>query len=442
MVLITLPSVVSGSIEPWWDAIFESSILILAACSIVANNGRDWWQMPAIVMPIIGLIVFGCFQILPLWRPPNQLFAYETISADPFETKRFLVKLLVLAITLAMLWRYTVNRERLMILITVVAVIGALSALCAILRLAPAGATSDLQSRLQEESYGQFANRNHFALLMEMCIGPTVSLVYLATTKISRILGTAALLLMGIALLSANSRGGFFSFAAQCTLLAWIVVRAIASKFLGTFSTASESWGKRLWFRGRLVVVHSVLLLFLFATVFAGFLWVGGERIRQRLQTVPDELRPHASESQTSSSRRLEIWSATLGLIEVHPFLGSGLGAYKTAISGHFQPVNEWHPEQAHNEYLELVAGAGVVGAVLGLWFVAIICRELSRRLSEDVFRQVVCLGGAVGLVGVAVHSLVDFGLHVMANSVIFAVLIALATFRFPKESTDAISVA
>ncbi|HEX6045199.1 MAG TPA: hypothetical protein VFZ22_11975, partial [Pyrinomonadaceae bacterium] len=204
MVLITLPSIVSGSIDPWWDAIFESSILILAACSIVAHNGRDWWQMPAIVMPIIGLIVFGCFQILPLWRSPNHLFAYETISADPFETKRFLVKLLVLAITLAMLWRYTVNRERLMIVITVVAVIGALSALSAILRLAPAGATSDLQSRLQEESFGQFANRNHFALLMEMCIGPTVSLVYLATTKIRRVLCTAALLLMGIALLSAN----------------------------------------------------------------------------------------------------------------------------------------------------------------------------------------------------------------------------------------------
>ncbi|HEU4713610.1 MAG TPA: O-antigen ligase family protein [Pyrinomonadaceae bacterium] len=441
MVLIALPSVVSGSIESWWEPIFESAMLMLAACSLVANNGRDWWQMPAVVTPIIGFIIFGCFQILPLWRSGNHLSAYEAISFDPFETKRFIVKLLVVVITLAMLSRYIVTRERLMILMNVIVLIGAFSALCAILRLTPAGSTNDLQSGMQE-GFGQFANRNHFTLLMEMSIGPTVALVYLAATRISQILRTVALVLMVIALLSANSRGGFLSLSVQCTLLAWIVVRAIAAKFFGTFSFAFESSGKRLLSQGRLIAVHSVLLVFLFATVFAGFLWIGGERIRQRLETVPDELRSHASESQTSGTRRLEIWSATLGMIKAHPFLGSGLGAYKTAISGHFQPVNEWHPEQAHNEYLELIAGAGVVGAVLGLWFLAVIRREIKRRLSEDLFRQVVCLGGAVGLVGVAIHSLVDFGLHMMANSVIFTVLIALATFRFPPESKGAIPVA
>lgn len=438
VVLIALPSVVSGSIESWWSPIFESAILMLAAFSIVASNSRDWLQAPAVVMPMIGLMVFGCIQILPLWRSGNHVTAYEAISSDPFETKRFIVKLLLAVIILAMLSRYTANRERLMILMNVIVIIGALSALCAILRFGPAGSANDLQSGLQEESFGQFANKNHFALLMEMSIGPTVALVYLAGTQIRRVLCTVALLLMIIALLSANSRGGFFSLAAQGTLLAWIVVRAIAGKFFGKSSTASESWGKRLLFRGRLILAHSALLLCLFVTVGAGFLWVGGERVRQRLETVPDELLPHAGESQSSSTRRLAIWSATLGLITVHPFLGSGLGAYKTAISGHFRPVNEWRPQQAHNEYLELVAGAGVVGAVLGLWFLAVTFREIKRRLSEDVFRRVVCLGGAVGLVGVAIHSLVDFGLHVMANWVIFTVLIALATFRFSAESERA----
>lgn len=182
-----------------------------------------------------------------------------------------------------------------------------------------------------------------------------------------------------------------------------------------------------------------MLLLFLFTTVFTGLVSVGGERIRQRLETVPDELRPHTSETQNSGSRRLEIWSATMDLIKTHPLLGSGLGAYKTAISRHFRPVNEWRPEQAHNEYLELVAGAGVVGAVLGLWFLVIVGRELKQRLSEDAFRQVVSLGGAVGLVGVAVHSLVDFGLHVMVNTLVFAVLIALATFRFRQQRERAL---
>lgn len=434
MILIALPSVLPGLVDPWWDTIFESAILVLAVCSIVANDGREWRRMPAAVMPISGLIIFGCFQYLPLWSG-DRLSAHEAISASPFETKRFIVRLLMVVITLAMLSRHIVTRKRLMTVMYVVTIIGVVSALVAILRLVVGAAFYNFQGGLQDESFGQFANRNHFALLMEMSIGPTLALVYLATTAIRRVLCTAALLLMGIALLSANSRGGFLSLLAQCTLLSWIIVRVVTAKFLGPFSTAAKSWRRRWLSRGRLMVLRSVLLLFLFTTVFTGLVSVGGERIRQRLETVPDELRPHTSESQNSGSRRLEIWSATMDLIEVHPFLGSGLGAYKTAISGYFHPVNEWRPEQAHNEYLELVAGAGVVGAVLGLWFLAVVCRELKRRLSEDVFRQVVCLGAAIGLVGVAVHSLVDFGLHVMANTLIFTVLIALATFRFRQQS-------
>ncbi len=439
MVLIASPSVFPGLVDPWWDALFESAILMLAACSIVANAGREWWPMPAVVMPIAGLVVFGCFQLLPWWSGGNQLSPHEAISADPFETKQFIVKLLVVVVTLAMLSRYIVTRKRVMIVMSVVTVIGAVSALCAILRLAAVAPFYAFQSGMQDESFGQFANRNHFALLIEMSIGPTLALVYLATTASRRILCAAALLLMGIALLSANSRGGFLSLLTQCTLLAWIIVREVTARFLGPFSTAARSWWRRWLSRGRLMVLHSVLLLFLFTTVFTGLVSVGGERIRQRLETVPDELRLHTSETQNSGSRRLEIWSATMDLIKTHPLLGSGLGVYKTAISGYFRPVNEWRPEQAHNEYLELVAGAGVVGVVLGLWFLLIVGRELKQRLSEDVFRQVVSLGGAVGLVGVAVHSLVDFGLHVMANTLVFAVLIALATFRFREQRERAL---
>lgn len=429
IILIAVPSVLPGVVEPWWDGIFESAILVLAACSIVTSDGREWWHMPAVVLPIIGLIIFGGFQLLPLLSGDNH--AYEVISSDPFETRRFLVKLLVVVSTLAMLSRYTVTRKRLMMVMYVVTIIGAFSALGAIFRLATN--PHDYQG-IPDESFGQFANRNHFALLMEMSIGPSLALVYLATTKIKRLLCAAALLLMGIALLSANSRGGFLSLLAQCTLLSWIILRAVTAKVLGPFSPATESRWRRLLSRSRLIVLHSVLLLVLFITVFAGLVSVGGEQIRHRLETVPDELRAHAGESPNSGSRRREIWSATMGLIAVHPYLGSGLGAYKTAISGHFQPANGWHPEQAHNEYLELVAGAGVVGAILGLWFVAVICREIKRRLSEGLFPQVVSLGGAIGLLGVAVHSLVDFGLHVMANTLIFTVLIALATFSVRQQ--------
>lgn len=430
--LIALASVPFGSIEPWWGALFESAILILAAGSLVASCGRDPWRIPPVVIPMIGLITFACFQMLPLWRSDSGLSAYQAITSNPFETKRFIIRLLVVAVTLTMLSRFTANRERLMILMQVVTIAGAF---CAILSLIPTTQFRELlQGKLQDESFVQFMNKNHFALLMEMSIGPTLALVYLATTGVMRVLCGAALILMATALLSANSRGGFLTLLGQGTLVSWIIVRAGASRFFARYSTTSQFWWKRLLLRSRTVILHSALLLLFSATVFVGFAWLGGEQIRQRLQTVPAELTPQTNESQNTAPRRLEIWSATWDLIKVHPFAGAGLGAYKTAISGHFQPLDEWRPQQAHNEYLELVAGAGVAGAILGFWFVAIICRELKRRLFEDAFRRIVCLGGAVGLAGVAIHSLVDFGLHVMANTLICTVLIALATVRFQRQ--------
>jgi O-antigen ligase len=402
--------------------------LILAACSIIATIGRDSWRVPVIAIPIIGLIAFGCFQLIPLWRPNKaDLSGYEAITANPFETKRFVVKMLVVVAMLTMLSRHGATRRRATILMQAVSIIGAGSALFALLRLSPIGSAHQLALA---EGFGQFANRNHFAMLMEMSIGPTSALVYLATTRVVRVLSCAGLLLMATALLSANSRGGFISFLVQCTLLLWIVVKAVGVKFLATASATSAFWRQRLSSR-RITVLHSTLLLLLFAMALTGLVAFAGEQLTQRLETIPAELKPQTSESQTAGPRRLEIWGATWQLIKAHPFVGSGLGAYGTAISGHFRPVNEWRPEQAHNEYLELVAGGGIAAAVLGCSFIALIWRELKRRLSEDTFRQAVCLGGAVGLAGVAVHSFVDFGLHVTANMLVCTALITLVTVKF-----------
>jgi hypothetical protein len=43
---------------------------------------------------------------------------------------------------------------------------------------------------------------------------------------------------------------------------------------------------------------------------------------------------------------------------------------------------------------------------------------------------RAVRLGAVLGITGVAAHSLVDFGLHIMANAIVFIVLIMFATGR------------
>jgi O-antigen ligase len=105
-----------------------------------------------------------------------------------------------------------------------------------------------------------------------------------------------------------------------------------------------------------------------------------------------------------------------------------GLGGYWIAIRTTHGGSGVMAPRQAHNEYLELLASAGIIGALLLAAFLFLFVRRARVRLREGTrFARAACLGALAGLFGVAVHSLVDFGLHVTANAFVCAALLALA---------------
>jgi O-antigen ligase len=94
-------------------------------------------------------------------------------------------------------------------------------------------------------------------------------------------------------------------------------------------------------------------------------------------------------------------------------------------------------PQEAHNDYLELLVSGGVVGLALGIWFAVVVCRRISENLrSPNRFRRAACYGAAIGIAGVAVHSLVDFGLHKMSNALVFTTLIVIATSK-PRWASE-----
>jgi len=125
----------------------------------------------------------------------------------------------------------------------------------------------------------------------------------------------------------------------------------------------------------------------------------------------------------------VEIWRATWGLITAHPIAGVGLGAYAPAIPSNHDSSGELVPQEAHNDYLELLASGGVIGGLLGLWFVLALIKSARAQLRlTDPFRRAACLGAILGLFGVAIHSLVDFGLHITINALVCAALVVIAT--------------
>lgn len=110
---------------------------------------------------------------------------------------------------------------------------------------------------------------------------------------------------------------------------------------------------------------------------------------------------------------RAGIWEDTWRLFERHTLAGVGLGGYWIAVRATHGGSGELVPRQAHNDYLELLASAGVVGAALLLWFLFVFVRLARERLRAGApFTRAVALGALAGLFGVAVHSLFDFGLH------------------------------
>src|SRR6185312_11226133 len=120
--------------------------------------------------------------------------------------------------------------------------------------------------------------------------------------------------------------------------------------------------------------------------------------------------------TDVSLGGRLEEYRAALGLWTRFPLTGTGLGAFRDAFPLVQTPTLEgtwWHP---HNDFLEVLVTAGLVG--LGL-----VLREGVR--SEDRAASLAALGA---LVSAGIHESLDFGLSMPGNAVTLLILLGAAT--------------
>jgi O-antigen ligase len=113
------------------------------------------------------------------------------------------------------------------------------------------------------------------------------------------------------------------------------------------------------------------------------------------------------------------------------------MGGYWVAIPGYHNASGTLVPQEAHNDYLELLASGGIIGAAIGIWFCLLLFkRTWSSFRSPSRFRRAASFGAALGIVGVGVHSLFDFGLHIIVNALVFIALIVIATTDVKDEDT------
>jgi len=452
LVSLVLFAIPYGTVEPWWESCFEIVIFALTALWMVEGGLNGSWRVGGrwLVPPLLALAAFAFLQTVP--RGGAELAGIrfqQTISADPYETRRFVLKLLALGLAGLLVQRYAASRRRLSLLVLTIIGVGLLSAVFGLIRQTSQheAVGFGLPFLRMGEGYGQFINRNHFAFLMEMALGLAMGLVAGGGVRRDRVLiYLAAVAPLWTALILSNSRGGIFSMLSQVLFLALLVGGA---RRRGTQEQDEDraGWLNRL---SGSRPARAALALCLVLVLAVSMIWVGGDLLANRLESLPQEVSaevnaptstasgPDAGLNASTGERRTEVWGATWSLIKSRPLAGSGFGAFKAAIPAHHRASGEMIPEEAHNDYLELLAGGGLIGGLLAAWCVAVFLRTARQRLrtAEPVHRAA-CFGALTGMFGAAVHSLVDFGLHITINALVFAALIGIATMA-PREDVCA----
>ena len=150
-----------------------------------------------------------------------------------------------------------------------------------------------------------------------------------------------------------------------------------------------------------------------------GAVLIGGETSLTRIAET--------ARSNNLSTNRVQIWTVSLDVIRAHFPLGAGLGAFGVAYTP-FDPSNGIERvEQAHNDYLEVLADAGLVGAVIGAGLLILLFKTGLRSIkTENLYRRGVALGAFTACFSILVHSMFDFVLHITAIAVMFLTMMAL----------------
>jgi O-antigen ligase len=422
LILIVSVAVPYGTVEPWWISLYEASVFGLGVLWVIQRLLAKQWRFHFnTTFAAAGLLVaFAFVQTLPL---PTSLSAvasphqWTTVSADPFETWLVGLKLLALLLSGVLLHQYISTHQRLSVVVKVLIGVAVASALFGIVRASAQQSDAGfvLPFLKRGSGFGQFVNKNHFAFLMELVAGLIGGLIVGKAIRREQLpFYLSILAVLWISIVMTFSRGGLLTTCAQILFLVAIYWRSRNGRFR-IFSTAA-------------------IALVMLVIVGVAAIWIGGDVLITRIEALPNEVQS-AANSAYAGVRRREIWSATWQLIKAHPVAGSGLGAYGVAITQFHYASGELIPEAAHNDYLELLASAGLMGAGLVVWFAVSLFTQVRRQFAtRNTFQRAACLGALAGIFGILIHSVVDFGLHVTANALVAVTLVVIATKDFVKE--------
>lgn len=381
-----------GAVQVWSQSILEigaaTLLLLWIILSVRQKEAKARWS--PLIWPLLGLLAIGVLQLLLRGTEYAFLTRLELLRVSTYCIFFFLLN---------QAFGKRAEREGLAWFVVLFCF---LVSLLGIIQHFTAEHQIYWMSSLnvQNDSFGPFVNRNHFAGFVELTL--PIGLAMLIFRGMRRELFPLLILLTIVpisALILSGSRGGIIGFGFELCIL------AILSKIGGNEKSS------------RLAAVGIFVLA---ALALIG--WVGADKAIERFAAIRN--------FDLTVARRASMSQAAVHIFLEHPAKGVGLGALAAAYPRYETVYDGDVVEHVHNDYLEGLAETGIAGGVCGLGFLWFFYSESRRAFmaSQGHFSRALHAGAIAAVSGMLLHSFLDFNLHIPSNAMLFLLQAFLAT--------------
>ena len=447
--LLVFTPLAFGTVQPWSVAVMEIIAFTLFFLYLIKKILEIPWSLPeqsprflsAIRhLPYVLCLLFFLlclFQLLPLPEAllkaisPSSLATYQDFSngpADAFHpvslntdaTRQELFRLLCYAAIFFVIVSHYRTKDQVYSLVKTILFMGGFMVVFAIVQKMTWNGRIFWIYPVDEairpgRIWASYVNYDHFAGYMEMAIPLGMGLLLYRAPRVATLPEAPLSLKMARFMASEN--------LAQYSLMFLLVLLMTAAIF-GTFSRGgilafvfSSLFFAWITSRRRSLKQKTGLLAFLAAVIFIVVVVASWDRLEDRFADLEQD---HVS--------RFSVWKDSIGIVRDYPVLGTGLGTFKNAYMRYQTSMSRVLFDHAHNDYVELFTDTGSAGFLLGAGAGLVFFRNVFRRWRQkrSMFGKCIGAGGLASLVAIAIHSFVDFNLHIPANAMLFAVISAI----------------
>lgn len=143
---------------------------------------------------------------------------------------------------------------------------------------------------------------------------------------------------------------------------------------------------------------------------------------------------------------RVLFWKSAVSIWQDNFWTGAGPNHYDWRFPEHRHWLSQKRPLYTHSDYLNTLADYGTIGgAIVGVGLFVLTwgvfrswkyVRRTNEIATKPSNRSAAVLGCAIGLFAIALHSAVDFNMHIPANALVAVLLMAVLSshWRFATE--------